>query len=123
MKSGVHALYCEGACPHAPQYTCRQFGSYERQKELARDIPKVRVKVTAFERITKDAKRGAISKEDERRAKDYVRDKLYEALRRNDISVDDFEASVTSERIYSVLNITRTAKPRGRPKKTGGEAT
>ncbi len=122
VKSGVHALYCEGACPHAPQYTCRQFGSYERQKELARDIPKVRVKVTAFERITKDAKRGAISKEDERRAKDYVRDKLYEALRRTDISVDDFEASIASERIYSVLNITRTAKPRGRPKKTGGEA-
>lgn len=122
VKSGVHALYCEGACPHAPQYTCRQFGSYERQKELARDIPKVRVKVTAFERITKDAKRGAISKEDERRAKDYVRDKLYEALRRTDISVNDFEASIASERIYSVLNITRTAKPRGRPKKTGGEA-
>ena len=122
VKSGVHALYCEGACPHAPQYTCRQFGSYERQKELARDIPKVRVKVTAFERITKDAKRGAISKEDERRAKDYVRDKLYEALRSKDISVDDFEAGITSERVYSVLNITRTAKPRGRPKKTGGEA-
>ncbi len=59
---------------------------------------------------------------DERRAKDYVRDKLYEALRRNDISVDDFEASVASERIYSILNITRTAKPRGRPRKTGGEA-
>ena len=123
VKSGVHALYCEGACPHAPQYTCRQFGSYERQKELARDIPKVRVKVTAFERITKDAKRGAISKEDERRAKDYVRDKLYEALRSKDISVDDFEAGITSERVYSVLNITRTAKPRGRPRKTGGAAT
>ena len=122
VKSGVHALYCEGACPHATQYTCRQFGSYKRQKELARDIPKVRVQVTAFERITKDAKRGAISKEDERRAKDYVRDKLYEALRRNDISVDDFDVSVTSERIYSILNITRTAKPRGRPRKTGGEA-
>ena len=122
VKSGVHALYCEGACPHATQYTCRQFGSYERQKELARDIPKVRVKVTAFERITKDAKRGAISKEDERRAKDYVRDKLYAALRRTDISVDDFEARVASERVYSILNITRTAKPRGRPKKTGGEA-
>lgn len=122
VKSGVHALYCEGACPHAPRYTCRQFGSYERQKELARDIPKVRVKVTAFERITKDAKRGAISKEDERLAKDYVRDKLYEALRSKDISVDDFEASVTSERVYSVCGITRTAKPRGRPKKTGGEA-
>ena len=26
LKSGVHALYCEGTCPHAPGYTCRQFG-------------------------------------------------------------------------------------------------
>ena len=56
------------------------------------------------------------------RAKDYVQDRLYEALRSQDISVDDFEAGVTSEKVYSILNITRTAKPRGRPKKTGGEA-
>ena len=39
LKSGVHALYCEGACPHAPGYTCRQFGTVELQKELAKDIP------------------------------------------------------------------------------------
>jgi len=49
VKSGVHALYCEGACPHAPQYTCRQFGSYTAQKELAGDIPKVRMKLAAFD--------------------------------------------------------------------------
>ena len=72
LKSGVHALYCEGACPRiniifAPTktgYTCRQFGTVELQKELAKDIPKVKVKVTAFARITKDMQRGAISQED-----------------------------------------------------------
>lgn len=48
LKSGVHALYCEGACPHAPGYTCRQFGTVEVQKELAKNNPKVKAKLTAF---------------------------------------------------------------------------
>ena len=118
LKSGAHALYCEGACPHAPEYTCRQFGTHEVQKELFKDVPKVRAKLAAFERITKDRKRGAISKEDERTAKDYVRDKLYDAMRDKDMSVEDFEQAITSEKVYRACFITRQAKPRGRPKKT-----
>ena len=122
LKSGVHALYCEGACPHAPGYTCRQFGSVEVQKELAKDIPKVKVKVTAFARITKDMQRDAISQEDARKAKDYVRDLLYDALRDANISVEAFEQSISSERVYQRCGITRTANPRGRPpKKKAGE--
>lgn len=124
LKSGVHALYCEGACPHAPGYTCRQFGTVEVQKELAKDIPKVKVKVTAFARITKDMQRGAISQEDTRKAKDYVRDLLYDALRDADTSVEAFEQSISSERVYQHCGITRTANPRGRPpkKKTGEQS-
>ena len=122
LKSGVHALYCEGACPHAPGYTCRQFGSVEVQKELAKDIPKVKVKVTAFARITKDLSRNAISQKDARKAKDYVRDLLYDALRDASISVETFEESVSSENVYQRCGITRTANPRGRPpKKKAGE--
>ena len=122
LKSGVHALYCEGACPHAPGYTCRQFGTVEVQKELAKDIPKVKVKVTAFARITKDMQRGAISQEDARKAKDYVRDLLYDALRDANISVEAFEQRISSERVYQHCGITRTANPRGRPpKKKAGE--
>ena len=117
LKSGVHALYCEGACPHAPGYTCRQFGTVELQKELVKDIPKVKVKVTAFARITKDMQRGAISQEDARKAKDYVRDLLYDALRDANISVEDFEQRISSERVYQHCGITRTANPRGRPPK------
>ena len=117
LKSGVHALYCEGECPHAPGYTCRQFGTVEMQKELAKDIPKVKVKVTAFSRITKDMQRGAISQEDARKAKDYVRDLLYDALRDADTSVDAFEQSISSEHVYQNCGITRTANPRGRPPK------
>lgn len=60
VKGGAHALYCEGACPRAPEYTCRQFGA---EKELAKDNPKLRAKQTAFSRITKDMQRGAISQE------------------------------------------------------------
>ena len=117
LKSGVHALYCEGACPHAPGYTCRQFGTVELQKELAKDIPKVKVKVTAFARITKDMQRGAISQEDARKAKDYVRALLYDALRDANISVEAFEQRISSERVYQHCGITRTANPRGRPPK------
>ena len=117
LKSGVHALYCEGECPYAPGYTCRQFGTVEVQKELAKDIPKVKVKVTAFSRITKDMQRGAISQENARKAKDYVRDLLYDALRDMDTSVEAFEQSVSSERVYQNCGITRTANPRGRPPK------
>ena len=122
LKSGVHALYCEGACPHAPRFTCRQFGTVEAQKELARDNPKIRIKLTAFERITKDMRRGAISREDARMAKNYVRDRLYWALRTPGISVEQFEESISSETVYAACKITRMAKPRGRPpKRKGGE--
>ena len=75
VKGGAHALYCEGACPHAPQYTCRQFGTYEVQKELARDVPKIQAKLTAFERIRKDQKRDISTAEEARRLKDTVRDR------------------------------------------------
>ena len=103
----------------APLYgvTGHEFGTVEVQKELAKDIPKVKVKVTAFARITKDMQRGAISQEDARKAKDYVRDLLYDALRDANISVEAFEQRISSERVYQHCGITRTANPRGRPPK------
>lgn len=123
LKSGVHALYCEGACPHAPGYTCRQFGTVEVQKELSKDIPKVKAKLTAFSRITKDMQRGAISQEDARRAKDYVRDLLYDALRNPGISVQKFTEQISTEAVYRRCQITRLSKLRGRPRKSeAGEA-
>ena len=78
--------------------------------------------MTAFARITKDMQRGAISQEDTRKAKDYVRDLLYDALRDANISVEAFEQRISSERVYQRCGITRTANPRGRPpKKKAGE--
>ena len=119
VTSGAHALYCEGSCPHKPEYTCRQFGAYDKQKELAKDNPKLGVRVRANARITKDMQRGRITSEEARRAKDYVRDHLYEALRQPDYSVADFESAVSTEKVYSFCGITRTANPRGRPKAVG----
>lgn len=124
LKTGVHALYCEGACPAAPRFTCRQFGAAEVQKELAKDVPKVQAKLAAFQRITKDQQRGAITKEDARRAKDYVRDLLYDALRDKDFSLEEFERRVAPQALYDFCGIARTAKPRGRPRKQrDGKAT
>ncbi len=117
LKGGAHALYCEGACPYDSRFTCRQFGTHEVQKELARDIPKLRIKRTAFERITKDMRRGAITREEARAAKDDVRDMLYDALRRSDLPLEAFEQAVSSAAVYARCGITRKAKPRGRPKK------
>ena len=122
VKGGAHALYCEGACPHAPQYTCRQFGTYEVQKELARDVPKIQAKLTAFERIRKDQKRDIITAEEARRLKDTVRDMLFDALNEADVSNEGFERSISSERLYPYCGVTRKAKPRGRPRKGGGDA-
>ena len=122
VKGGAHALYCEGACPHAPQYTCRQFGTYEVQKELARDVPKLQAKFAAFERIRKDQKRDVITAEEARRLKDTVRDMLFDALNKADVSTEDFERSISSERLYPYCGVTRKAKPRGRPRKGGGDA-
>ena len=119
LKGGAHALYCEGACPYDSRFTCRQFGTHEVQKELARDIPKLRIKLTAFERITKDMRREAITREEARVAKDDVRDALYDALRRNDLPLEAFEQAVSSEAVYARCGIARKAKPRGRPKKDG----
>ena len=113
----MHALYCEGACPAAPRFTCRQFGSKEIEKELAKDIPKVRAKLTAFARITQDQRREIITKEDARRAKDCVRDLLYDALRDKDFSLDEFERRIAPQALYAFCGIVRTAKPRGRPRK------
>ena len=89
---------------------------------MAKDNPKVRAKVTAFERITKDMRRGIISREDTRVAKDRVRDRLYDALRTQDVTVEEFEKSIATEALYAACGIARKAKPRGRPKRDrGGE--
>ena len=117
VRSGVHALYCEGRCPLDERFTCRQFGSYEIQKELAQDVPKIKAKMTAFARIRKDYQRGAITEEEMRQLKDAVRDKLFDALSRPDISNEDFKESISSEQLYPIFGITRQAKPRGRPRK------
>ena len=91
---------------------------------MAKDVPKVRAKLTAFERITKDQQRGAITKEDARRVKDYVRDLLYDALRDKDFTLEEFERRVAPQSLYASCGIVRNAKPRGRPRKQrDGEAT
>lgn len=117
VRSGVHALYCEGRCPLDERFTCRQYGSYEIQKELARDVPKIKAKITAFNRIRKDYQRGAITEEEMRQLKDAVRDKLFDALSSPDISNEDFKQSISTERLYPLYGIARQANPRGRPRK------
>ena len=120
VRSGVHVLYCEGRCPLDERFTCRQYGSYEIQKELARDVPKIKAKITAFNRIRKDYQRGIITEEEMRRLKDAVRNRLFDALSSPDISNEDFERSISSQHLYPICRVVRQAKPRGRPRKAKG---
>ena len=99
------------------RFTCRQFGSYEIQKELAHDVPKIKAKITAFNRIRKDYQRGIITEEEMRRLKDAVRDRLFDALSSSDISNEDFERSISSQHLYPICRVARQANPRGRPRK------
>ena len=117
VRSGAHVLYCEGRCPLDERFTCRQYGSYEIQKELARDVPKIKAKITAFNRIRKDYQRGIITEEEMRRLKDAVRDRLFDALSSPDISNEAFERSISSQHLYSICRVARQARPRGRPRK------
>ncbi|OUP65194.1 hypothetical protein B5F12_04145 [Pseudoflavonifractor sp. An176] len=117
VRSGAHVLYCEGRCPLDERFTCRQYGSYEIQKELARDVPKIKAKITAFNRIRKDYQRGIITEEEMRRLKDAVRDRLFDALSSPDISNEDFERSIFSQHLYPICRVARQARPRGRPRK------
>ena len=95
----------------------------EVQKELAKNNPKVKAKLTAFSRITKDMQRGAISQEDARRAKDHARDRLYDVLRSPDISGEEFSEQISTAQVYEYCRITRVSKPRGRPPKAKAGGT
>ena len=70
----------------------------------------------------RDQKRDVITAEEARRLKDTVRDMLFNALNKADVSNADFERSISSERLYPYCGVTRKAKPRGRPRKGGGDA-
>ena len=63
-----------------------------------------------------------ITAEEARRLKDTVRDMLFDALNEADVSNEDFERSISSERLYPYCGVTRKTKPRGRPRKGGGDA-
>lgn len=123
LKSGAHALYCEGPSPYDPRFTCRQYGTHEVQKELAKNNPKIAAKNRAFDRIDQDRKRGNISREGCRSAKDYARDLLYDALRTADFSVEEFERRLESDNLYPACGVRRLKKTRGRPKSKDGGGT
>ena len=123
LKSGVHALYCEGACPHAPGYTCRQFGTVEVQKELAKNNPKVKAKLTAFSRITKDMQQGSYLSGGCQKSQGSCARPALRCAAQPDISVEEFSEQISTAQVYEYCRITRVSKPRGRPPKAKAGGT
>lgn len=87
--------------------------SEPQQEQTGPAIPESGDVVVSFDKINELM----AEKRQNARAKDYVRDLLYDALRDANISVEAFEQRISSERVYQHCGITRTANPRGRPPK------
>lgn len=122
VQGGAHVLYCENTCPQMPQYTCRQYGAYNAQKEKAKDNPKLAAKTSALGTIRKHRSRGLISDDEAERAKAYINEAYYQASTQAGISLEEFVESVSAQSVYAALGIQRKTKSRGRsPKKEEGE--
>ncbi|WP_418771910.1 hypothetical protein [Neglectibacter timonensis] len=52
-----------------------------------------------------------------------MRDRLYDALRSPDISVEEFSEQISTAQVYEYCRITRVSKPRGRPPKAKAGGT
>ncbi len=93
-----------------PATTCRQFGTVELQKKLAKDIPKSKVKVTAFARITKRYAAGRDLTGGRKKAKDYVARTCLRCPSDADTSVEAFEQSVSSSPEQPIRGAVRRRK-------------
>jgi len=122
VRGGAHVLYCENACPQMPQYTCRQYGAYNAQKEKAKDNPKLAAKTSALGTIRKHRSRGLISDDEAERAKAYINETYYQASTQAGISLEEFVESVSAQSVYAALGIQRKTKSRGRPPKKEEDA-
>ena len=119
LKKAYHTKYCDKPSPDQPKYTCAQLG-YRKNgiKERIADNPKAQVLRRCLQRIDKDHYRGIISDEERTRLKSKAQDLYFEAMTHSEITSEELEETLSSQKLYANCNVERMTAPRGRPKKS-----
>ena len=123
QKKGYRTKYCDQPNPSDPKHTCAQIGRKSRGiKELKKDDPKVQALRRCLDRIDSDTYNGCITEKERSALKKKAENMLLSAKRNPNQTVEEFNESLQSKNLYPLCGVVRKSKPRGRPKKSGGEA-
>lgn len=118
LTKGYHTRYCDNPSPDNPKYTCAQLGYRQTgMKEAAKDDPKKQALLRCYQRLNKDVSRGNLTSEQRHILYAKAEDLHYEARTNPEITFEVFDASLATENLCQLCNITRTAGKAGRPKK------
>lgn len=117
LKKAYHTKYCDKPAPNNPKYTCAQLGyHYKGVKETVADNPKAQSLNRCYKRIDKDLSRQIITTEEREILYAKAKDLYHQAKITPGISNEEFEKTLASKNLYSLCNVIRKTKPRGRPK-------
>lgn len=118
LTKGYHTKYCDNPSPDNPKYTCAQLGYRQTgMKEAAKDDPKKQALLRCYQRLNKDVSRGNLTAKQRDILYAKAEDLHYEARTNPEITFEVFDASLATENLCQLCNITRTAGKAGRPKK------
>ena len=118
LTKGYHTKYCDRPNPDNPKYTCAQLGYRQTgMKEAARDDPKKQALLRCYQRLNKDVSRGNLTSEQRDVLYSKAEDLHHEARLNPGITFEAFDASLATDHLCQLCNITRTVKKAGRPRK------
>ena len=118
LTKGYHTKYCDRPNPDNPKYTCAQLGYRQTgMKEAARDDPKKQALLRCYQRLNKDVSRGNLTSEQRDVLYAKAEDLHHEARLNPEITFEAFDASLATDHLCQLCNITRTLKKVGRPRK------
>ena len=123
QKKGYRTKYCDQPNPDNPKHTCAQIGRKSRGiKEMKKDDPKVQALRRCLDRIDSDTYNGCITEKERIALRKKAENMLFSAKKNPNLTVEAFDESLQSKNLYPLCGVVRRSKPRGRPKKSGGEA-
>lgn len=118
LTKGYHTKYCDKPNPQHPQFTCAQLGYRQTGlKEAAKDDPMKQALFRCYQRLNKDVSRGNLTSEARDRLYAMAVDMHFDARQDPNISFEEFDASLATEKLCSLCGIERKSGKVGRPKK------